>query len=91
MLIKPPPTSWFIRKIVGKDKFTNHRSNKAGEISIKYVYEIAKVKKELDYDLANTDLEGIVRCIIGQLKTMNVDLVHEIEPPQPFKVTIKAA
>ena len=32
-----------------------------GFIGIKYIYEIAKVKKELDYDFISTDLEQVVK------------------------------
>ena len=45
-VVKPPPTSWFIKKAAslpkGSAESTHHS---AGRVSIKYLYEIAKVKK----------------------------------------------
>lgn len=52
-IIKPPPTSWFVKKALGKETLSGHRAKLSGELSVKYVYEIAKIKKELDPDLKN--------------------------------------
>lgn len=51
--IKPPPTSWFVKKALGLERLSGHRAKCSGELSVKYVYEIAKVKKELDPDMKN--------------------------------------
>ena len=43
--VKPPPTSWFLKKAVGKTKGSDKPGHNVGaKISIKYVYEIAKIK-----------------------------------------------
>ena len=88
-LLKPPPTSWFIRKVVGKEKLTNHYSNIVGEISLKYVYEIAKMKKEADFDFANTELEGIVKSILGQIKGMGLRVTIDQDEPKPVSINLK--
>ena len=62
--IKPPPTSWFVKKVLNAEKLGNHRRDVIGFIGIKYIYEIAKTKKELDYDFVNTDLESICRVML---------------------------
>lgn len=50
--IKPPETSWFLKKAAGKAKFTPLPGHYLYcQIPIQYVYEIAKIKKELDPDL----------------------------------------
>ena len=44
-VVKPPPTTWFIKKASALPKGSmtpGHES--AGRVSIKYLYEIAKVK-----------------------------------------------
>jgi len=53
-VVKPPPTSWFLKKasgmslgsiILGKEKFTNmpgHMFNDS--VSLQYIYEVAKIK-----------------------------------------------
>ena len=44
--IKPPETSWFLKKACGKEKFTQYAGHYGKvDISIQYIYEIAKVKK----------------------------------------------
>ena len=44
-VVKPPPTSWFIKKAAGLPKGGDKPGqNVAGRVSIKYLYEIAKVK-----------------------------------------------
>jgi large subunit ribosomal protein L11 len=88
-LIKPPPTSWFIKRAIGKEKLTNHRSNVSGTISIKYIYEIAKIKKEMDYDLATTDLEGICKSIVAQCQGMGVIVGPDQDDPQIIKPKLK--
>jgi large subunit ribosomal protein L11 len=64
-IVKPPPTSWFIKKCLGKERLSGSWINRSGVVGIKYIYEIAKIKKELDCDLKNTSLESICRCIIA--------------------------
>ncbi len=88
-LIKPPPTSWFIKRAIGKEKLSNHRSNKSGVISIKNIYEIAKIKKEMDYDLENTDLQGICSMIVAQCAGMGVIVDADQEEPPIIKPKIK--
>jgi len=48
-IIKPPETSWFLKRVTGKNKFTNFPKHYVNDkISILYIYEIAKIKKEID-------------------------------------------
>ena len=58
--IKPPPTSYFIKKASGLEKGSQKPGHEsAGRVSVKYIYEIAKIKQKVDDDLADHDLEGI--------------------------------
>ena len=44
-IVKPPPTSWFIKKAASIPKASQKPGHEtAGKVSIKYLYEIAKVK-----------------------------------------------
>jgi large subunit ribosomal protein L11 len=44
-IVKPPPTSWFIKRAVGQLKGSDKPGhNITGRVGIKYIYEIAKVK-----------------------------------------------
>ena len=60
--IKPPETAWFLKKVVGKDKLTKFPGHMVyDEVSVKYIYEIAKIKQEMDKDMKNISLESICR------------------------------
>ena len=70
-IIKPPPTSWFIKKASGLNKGSDKAGqNITGRVGIKYLYEIAKVKQEIDPHLKHCDIEGITRMILGTAKSM---------------------
>ena len=44
-VVKPPPTSYFIKKAAGLQKGSaSPGHDSAGRVSVKYVYEIAKIK-----------------------------------------------
>ena len=88
-VVKPPPTTYFIKKASGLQKgsiMPGHES--AGRVSVKYVYEIAKIKQQVDPDLAEHDLEGIMRMILGTCKAMGIDVVEDTLPPPPMKVEV---
>ena len=45
-IIKPPQTTWFLRKASGLAKFTPVTGyDFSGTVPIQYIYEIAKIKK----------------------------------------------
>ena len=61
-IVKPPPTTWFIKKAASIQKGSAEPGQvSAGRVSIKYLYEIAKVKHEVDPDLRAHDVEGILK------------------------------
>ncbi len=43
--IKSPPSSWFIKRVMGLEKCKAHRALKTGEVSLKHLYEISKIKR----------------------------------------------
>jgi large subunit ribosomal protein L11 len=44
-VVKPPPSSWFIKRAAGLAKTSDKPGqNIVGRVGIKYLYEIAKVK-----------------------------------------------
>ncbi|CAI2383263.1 unnamed protein product [Moneuplotes crassus] len=86
---KPPPTTWFLKKASGLESGSGapgHRS--CGRISIKYIYEIAKVKQETDQHLQFHDLEGIVRMICGTCQSMGLDIVEDTLPPKKINIDL---
>ena len=65
-VVKPPPTTYFIKKASGLFKGSDKPGhNSVGRVSIKYIYEAAKVKLECDPGLVEHDVEGIMRMMMG--------------------------
>ncbi|CAK74331.1 unnamed protein product (macronuclear) [Paramecium tetraurelia] len=92
-LIKPPETTWFLRKATGTDKFTNFPGYIWYDtISLQQVYEIgnrhiimnslAKVKQEMDPHLKHVSLPAICRMIIGQLASLGCNLSTQYFKPE---------
>lgn len=57
-------------------------------VSIKYIYELAKIKKELDPDLNKKDLMGIVKMIISTANTMGIEVIEDQDPPDAVDAKI---
>ena len=88
-IVKPPPTSFFLKKAAGILKGSSTPGHKkCGRVSIKYIYEIAKVKKETDSHLFNHDLPGIVMMIVGSCQAMGLEVVEDTLPPKKVKIDL---
>ena len=87
--VKPPPTTWFIKKAAGLASGSEKPGEvSAGRVSVKYIYEIAKIKQEVDPELRSHDLEGIGRMIMGTCKSMGIEVVEDTLPPAPIKIDL---
>ena len=74
-VIKTPPTSYFIKKAAGIDKGPGKPGHEIlGTISLKHVYEIAKIKSG-DEHMKHLTLEAIARTIVGTARTCGVEVV----------------
>ena len=72
---KTPPTSHFLKKAAGIEKGTGKPGHSiAGTISLKHVYEIAKIK-QTDEHMRHLPLESIARTIVGTAKTLSIEVV----------------
>ena len=88
-VVKPPPSTWFIKKAASLPKGSEEPGiTSAGRVSIKYLYEIAKVKQEVDPDLRTHDVEGIVLMLMGTSRSMGIDVVEDTFPPVPMKIDV---
>lgn len=76
--IKPPPTSWYLKRL-GGIQFGGHISGYRyySSINIKYIYELAKIKKEFDPDMVDQPLLGIMKQIISQADSMCIYVDYE--------------
>lgn len=74
-ITKTPPTSYFLKKAAGIEKGTGRPGHEViGTISVKHVYEIAKIK-HTDEHLKHLKLESIARSVIGTARTLGVQVV----------------
>ncbi|GAA6006782.1 hypothetical protein JCM10207_009094 [Rhodosporidiobolus poonsookiae] len=75
---KTPPTMWLIKQAAGIEKGSGEtgRPNvaKAGTLSLKHVYEIARIKQR-DEHMKTVPLEGIAKTIVGQCRSAGVEVV----------------
>lgn len=53
-----------------------------GLVGIKHIYELAKMKEELDPDLHGKDLQGIVKMIIGTANSMGFEILEDQGVPK---------
>ncbi|KAJ1984572.1 mitochondrial 54S ribosomal protein YmL19 [Dimargaris cristalligena] len=75
-VVKPPPTSYLLLRAAGVTKgATNPGQETVGTISLKHIYEIAKIKKN-DPSMVSVDLYKICKSIIGSARSVGVKVVH---------------
>lgn len=77
--MKSPPTGFLLLKALGVEKGhgqpnTNIKDRTIGELSLKHIYEIAKIKKT-DSRHSMLEMEGIVKSVIGVAKSMGIKVV----------------
>ncbi|KAJ4473510.1 ribosomal protein L11, RNA binding domain-containing protein [Lentinula lateritia] len=72
---KTPPTSYLLKQVTGIDKGPAKPGHETlATISLKHVYEIAKIKATDDH-MSHLSLENIARMVIGTAKTVGVQVV----------------
>ena len=74
-VVKPPPTSWLLRQAAGLEKGSARAKDVVvAQLSLKHIYEIAKVKKD-DPAFMDSDLKQVASRIIGQASGMGIQIV----------------
>uniref|UniRef100_A0A8C4RD19 Large ribosomal subunit protein uL11m n=1 Tax=Erpetoichthys calabaricus TaxID=27687 RepID=A0A8C4RD19_ERPCA len=70
--IHQPTVSYFLKAAAGIEKGSGKTGHAvAGMVSVKHIYEIAKVKaKDESFILRNMSLENVVKCIIGSARSL---------------------
>ncbi|WVW85949.1 ribosomal protein L11 [Kwoniella bestiolae CBS 10118] len=73
---RTPPVSYLIKKTLGLEKGSGEAMGKptGTKLSLKHVYEIAKIKAG-DEDLGALGLERIARGIVGTARSLGVEVV----------------
>lgn len=78
--IRTPSTSWLllsaagVEAMKGKLKGAPDSTTTVGTVSLKHIYEIAKIKQS-ELRLSGLSLEGLCKSVIAQAKTIGVKVV----------------
>ncbi|KAF8639674.1 hypothetical protein AX17_000938 [Amanita inopinata Kibby_2008] len=74
-ITKTPPCSYFLKKAANIEKGTGKPGHEiTGTISLKHVYEIAKIKST-DGHMKHLPLESIARMVVGSAKSLGIQVV----------------
>jgi len=74
-ITKTPPTTYFLKKAAGITKGTGRPGHEVtGTISLKHVYEIAKIKAT-DEHLKHLRLEAIASTVVGTARSLGIQVV----------------
>jgi large subunit ribosomal protein L11 len=77
-VVKSPPTSWLIKQAAGIETASGEAgkvgSAGAGTLSLKHIYEIAKIKAGDDH-LGHISLESIAKSVQGSCKSMGINVI----------------
>lgn len=74
-ITKTPPATYFLKQAAGIEKGTGRPGHEVtGTITLKHVYEIAKIKAT-DEHMKTLPLESITRMIIGSARSLGVQVV----------------
>ncbi|KAI8062893.1 50S ribosomal protein L11 [Gongronella butleri] len=73
---KTPPTTYLLKRAAGIDKGASKPGTEiVGKVSLKHVYEIAKLKQQ-DTNLKHLSLESICGSIIGVARSVGIQVIH---------------
>ncbi|KAG2077603.1 ribosomal protein L11 [Suillus decipiens] len=74
-ITKTPPTTYLLKKTAGLEKGAGRPGHEVtGTISLKHVYEVAKIKAK-DTHLKHLKLESIASTVIGTAKSLGLQVV----------------
>ncbi|VDM62522.1 unnamed protein product [Angiostrongylus costaricensis] len=79
-----PTTSWLLKQAAGIARGKESKDEIAGKLSVKHIYEIAKVKSK-DKCLQGVPLELICRYIVKQCRTIGIQVQREDLDPVELK------
>ncbi|KAJ3036800.1 hypothetical protein HDV00_002353 [Rhizophlyctis rosea] len=73
-----PPTTWFLKQACGGLEKGSGRAGDVfvGELSVKHVYEIAKVKLADTPGLAGMSLEDVCKSVVGSAKSCGIQIKY---------------
>ena len=73
--IRTPPTTYLLKKAAGIEKGSGNAGTVVkGSVTLKHIYEIAKIKCA-DEDLKAVGLEAVAKQIIGSARSLGLEVV----------------
>lgn len=74
--IKPPTTAFFLKKAAGVEKASGEPGKVvAGTVSLKHIYEIAKIKHKHDSQMQDLSLKQVCWLVKGSCRSMGIQVV----------------
>ncbi|KAK8743707.1 hypothetical protein OTU49_001222 [Cherax quadricarinatus] len=82
LVIHNPPSTYFIKQAAGIQRGAMKAGQEvSGKITLKHVYEIAKIKQQ-DPPLHLTPLKQICELVIGSAHSCGVEVVKDLDPKE---------
>ncbi|KAL6444898.1 hypothetical protein ACFW04_002128 [Cataglyphis niger] len=81
LVIHKPPVTYYLKQAAGIQKAKMKKGEVAGKITLKHLYEIAKIKSE-DPTMALLSLEQVCTMIVGIARTCGIEIVRELDPDE---------
>lgn len=82
LVIHNPPVTYFVKQAAGIQRGAMRPGREvSGKITLKHVYEIAKIKIQ-DPPLVLTPLKQLCELIIGTARTCGVEVVRDLDPKE---------
>eukprot|EP01135_Chromosphaera_perkinsii_P010910 Nk52_evm1s2278 gene=Nk52_evmTU1s2278 len=75
--VQPPPDSYFLKQAAGISKGASDQKTIVGRLSVKEIYEIAKIKNA-DPAFEHIPLEAHCRSLVGAARGMGIEVVKHL-------------
>ncbi|XP_068236874.1 large ribosomal subunit protein uL11m [Palaemon carinicauda] len=80
LIIHHPTTTYFLKQAAGVQRGAMYTGKEVcGKITLKHVYEIAKIKAE-DPPLQLTPLKQVCELVIGCARSIGIEVVRDLDP-----------
>lgn len=73
-VVRSPPAAYLLKRAAGLDSGAATHTEPVGTLSLKHIYEIARIKVEDDH-LRPVGLQNVARMILGTAKSVGIRIV----------------
>ncbi|MFH4984659.1 hypothetical protein AB6A40_011368 [Gnathostoma spinigerum] len=88
MEICSPATTWLLKRAAGIRRGKQEAGEVVGKLSVKHIYEIAKVKSK-DTCLQGVPLEDICKMFLITCRTIGIEVTREDLDPVEYKAFLE--